>query len=73
MFGLFKNKKEQEKQFDYYIINIDDVKTVVQLREMTKLIMYCLGGNTGNAKIREDHLEEFPVLAKLARKESDDD
>jgi hypothetical protein len=67
MFGLFKNK-EKEKLHYYYAINIDDIETFDQLREFVKIAMRSLGSTSGIAMIREDYLDDFPELAKIANK-----
>jgi len=62
---MFGKKKEQEPQLKHYIVNINDVETLEQLREFVKIVMRSIS-TSGNAVIREDYLDEFPELAKIS-------
>ena len=62
---MFGKKKEQEPQLKHYIVNINDVETLEQLREFVKIVMRSLS-TSGDAVIREDYLDEFPELAKIS-------
>ena len=63
--GLFGKKKEQEPQLKHYVVNINDVETLEQLREFVKIVTRSIS-TSGNAVIREDYLDEFPELAKIS-------
>jgi len=72
MFGLFKKKEEEQKRFPYYTVNIDDVKTVAQLRECLKAVMKSLGSEDSiRFHIGKEKIKEFPNLAKIATKVGD--
>lgn len=68
MFGLFK-RKEKEDLEEYYHVNINDLRTVAQLRESIKIIMKCMAGqDVMHLHISESKLYEYPHLSKVAKK-----
>ena len=72
MFGLFKKEEKEQKRFPYYTVNIDDVKTVAQLRECLKAVMKSLGSEDSiRFRIGKEKIKEFPNLAKIATKVGD--
>lgn len=71
MFGSFKRKKKEELK-DIYHVDIDDVRTVAQLRESVKILMKCIGHpEITRFDISEDYLDQFPALSKIAYKDTD--
>ena len=69
-----KNKKESEVLLPYYLVDMNKVKTVAQLKDIVRITHYHMTGKLDpEIKFGEERLKDFPSLKNVVTKVGEED